>query len=330
MSEMSKKWKARLLSSSLPLEHEVSKILSKYNFFTSYDYSYSRKENATNKDFSVDILGSAYAPFNNSNKLIASLNVLAECKFREEGKIWAFLPALPDANDVEFTLGATIKSLNHFSTRKVDAEDIYDFESLFPFSLKGTEISISSGEVFDKDIRHGILQLKYALPYLIKDSIESNCYGHLEDTEPDFIVPVLITNADLYIFNQEFSIDNVKEANNIDDIAIKTPYLILKNTSSPDFIQHHKTVFKNFSKIRSSTNINEFEAKQRLFKDKKYNIYESPLKEVEDLERSPTYISNKYYSQFFICHLNSFDEFINTLQITINKSLKRKLNKKTQ
>ena len=38
----SKKWESRLLSSSIPLEYEVAKVLSDLNFTVSFDYAYYR------------------------------------------------------------------------------------------------------------------------------------------------------------------------------------------------------------------------------------------------------------------------------------------------
>jgi hypothetical protein len=56
-----KKWKAGLLSSSVPLEYEVAKILAKEAFAVSADYSYLRRdEQGIEKEFSCDIEATAY------------------------------------------------------------------------------------------------------------------------------------------------------------------------------------------------------------------------------------------------------------------------------
>ena len=82
---------------------------------------------------------------------------------------------------------------------------IYEFEDKFSFGSKGVEISLSTGEVYDKDIRHGIMQLQYALQYLLKSDIEGNLFGFVEDCNPTYTISVLVTNAELYIFNHDFS-----------------------------------------------------------------------------------------------------------------------------
>ncbi|NML67532.1 hypothetical protein HHL22_20210 [Hymenobacter sp. RP-2-7] len=324
MSELSKKWKARLLSSSIPLEYEVAKILAKYRIHTSYDYSYSRLDGAANKEFSVDIHGLGFSPFSNSNKITSRLAIIGECKFRDEGKVWAFLPEVNPLDFSTFTLGGTCKVVSAFSTKAINEEPIYNFENEFNYSLKGTEINLANGEVFDKDIKHGISQLKYALPYLLKESIEFNTLNHIGDALPFFIIPVLITNAELYLFNKDISIESIKQTESIEEIASKIPWLIFGSSLGHDFADHHKMIFKRFKKLKKDINIESFESKQIKFKNRKYNTYHSPIKEIDNLQESSVYILNKYYSQFFICSIENFDEFIKNIQAVIISSLKRR------
>lgn len=317
MTDNSKKWKPRLLSSSLPLEFDVSKILTKHSFAIEHDYSYLRQDDGSHKEFSVDIKARAFFKV---RKALSDVTVLAECKYREEGKRWAFLPEIK-SDFSTFTAGYTIRHENAFSIYNLDSEKISELEYEFDYSAKGTEISLSTGEVFDKDIRHGIVQLKYALPYIIKDNIEFNTFGHIDDASPFFIIPVLITNADLYIFHEDVSIDAIKKADDIDSLMKKVPYLILHNSIGPDFGEHHKNIFKNFVEELESENLTKFEEQQKEHKDK-HAIYDSPLEEKEDLQNSDNYTMNKYYTQYFICSLDHFDEFITKTIKCIKGSLR--------
>jgi hypothetical protein len=318
-----KKWKSRLLSSSIPLEYEVAKILSELDFSVSFDYSYYRKDGETKKEFSTDIKGYFLFPINSENDIDASLTLLAECKYREEGKSWLFLPDVNKPDSSTFTLGYTIKSLSEFSTIKNKKSSIYSFEDKFDFALKGVEVSINSGEVFDKDIRHGISQLKFALPYLVKDDIEGNIFGHFDDAKPTYIISILITNADLYILNENFSIDKIKNAEEIEELARKVPYLICYSETGPDFINHHKEIFKNFySDCGTEENLLRFEDFQKTKKDKKYGTYESPLRTCFDLEKSFNFTLRHYYSQHFICSFEHFPDLINQILKLLSKVTK--------
>jgi len=316
MTENSKKWKPRLLSSSLPLEFDVSKILTKYTFSIEHDYSNLRKEDNNHKEFSIDIKARTFPKIKGKE---GDLTILAECKYREEGKRWVFLPEI-NSDFSTFTSGYTIRHESAFSLQKVDTAKISDLEYKFDYSTKGTEISLSTGDVFDKDIRHGISQLKYSLPYVIKDIIEYHTFGHIDDACPFFIVPVLVTNADLYIFNEDVSIETIKNTDNIEDLMKKVPFLIMHNSNGPDFKQHHKNIFKDFVADLQENNIDEFEKKQKEFISEN-NIYESPIEERKDLEDSDSFTMDKYYTQFFICSLDNFDDFIKKLMTAVKKSL---------
>lgn len=79
-----KKWKDKLISSSLPLEFEAAKILVSKKFSITSDYSYARDDSGVIKNFSVDILARIYTPFSNPNKVTASLELLVECKQKNQ------------------------------------------------------------------------------------------------------------------------------------------------------------------------------------------------------------------------------------------------------
>jgi hypothetical protein len=320
----SKKWKSRLLSSSLPLEYEVAKILTDLDFSISFDYTYYRKDGEHKKEFSTDLRGYTSFPLDNENEIDADLTLIAECKYREEGKKWIFLPDINKPEFSIFTFGHTIKSLAEFSTYKNKQNPIVSFEEKLEFALKGVEVNLTTGEVFDKDIRHGISQLKFALPYLIKDSIEGNIYGHLVDAKPSYLLSILITNSELYIFNNDFSIDKIKKVEKIEDLAKKVPYLICHSEIGPDFIDHHKDIFEDFNSNAEQPNMKKFEAFQKTTKDKKYGIYNSPIRTCSDLEFSFPYTLKEYYSQHFICSFEHFPELINLILKILSKATKRK------
>ena len=319
------KWKSRLLSSSLPLEFEAAKILHQQGFVTTYDYLYSRNSGSEEKDFSIDLKSVKYIDI---QERLISINALVECKFRETSKKWVFLPEISNAEMSVFTLGCTLNTFSEFSTIQINNQPLYDFESSFEFGLKGTEINLTTGETFDKDIIHGISQLKYGLPYLIRNCIMSNCY-HYNDAAPFFVFPILLTNAELYIFDETFSIDAVKNTDSLMSICKKVPYIIHYSEPGPDFIKHHKSIFESFSEIiKDNKGIDLFE---KFHLQKKELIYPSAIETIKSLEESsPGFDSDKYYSQYFICTVDSFSDLIEAIVKNINRTLikAKKTNKK--
>lgn len=306
-----KKWKSRLLSSSLPLEYEVAKVLSDLNFSVSLDYPYYRKEGGQEKEFSTDINGFFCFPLD-SEDVDATLTLIAECKYREESKKWVFIPDINRPDLSNFTLGYTIKSLSEFSRVKNRRELISSFEEKFDFALKGVEINLKDGDVFDKDIRHGISQLKFALPNLIKDTIMMNVFGHIDDAKPAYLISILVTNADLYILNDNFSIEKVREVEELEEMAKKVPYLIYYSETGPDFTDHHKKIFENFlSNFKEGGNLKELEAFQKT--QRKIYGYNSPVRTCMELKKSFKYQLIRYYSQHFICSFEHYTDLLNQI-----------------
>lgn len=322
MTNSNNKWKKRFLSSSLPLEFEVTKILADKKFMVTNDYSFFRKTDKEFKEFSADLKGLLLFPLNNNNDIKASLNVLIECKYRDEGKKWLFLPDLNKTDVANQVLGYGIRVLGEFSKKEIKTNPIYNFESKVEFGLKGIELNVNTGEVFDTDIRHGINQLKYALPYLVMDSIEGNLWGHFDDIVPDFIIPILVTNADLFKLKKNFRIDDMNHIDSIDEIADKVPYLMSYSDIGPDFTEHHKEVFKNFEiKISNNKNLEKIERLQSTYQSE-YSFYKSPSRCCNELEKSYKSTLIRYYTHFFICSFDNLDNLMKKILKLIPKTIR--------
>lgn len=320
----SKKWKSRFLSSSIPLEYEVAKTLTDLDFSVSFDYTYFRNDGTSKKEFSADIKAHSYLPIDAQNDLDGEITILAECKYRDEGKKWLFLP---DTNNPEYSPildGNAIKSLSEFSKIETNRDLILNFEEEIPYALKGVEINISSGEVFDKDIRHGISQLKFGLPFLIKDGIESSLIGNDTDRYPQYFISFLITNADLHILNKDLSIEKIKEIENLEQISEKVPYLIYYSDNGPDFADHHKKIIQEILKYKNSMNLVVYENFQKSLIDNVYNYYDSPVRTFDSLEYSYPSTLRKYYSNHFICSFEHFPELLKKVINVLTEATKRK------
>ncbi|MEH2259052.1 hypothetical protein [Nostoc sp.] len=249
-----KQWKDKLLSSSIPLEFEVAKLLVKKGFSISSDFTYSRSDAGVDKDFSVDIHATAYLPFSNPNRITASLEMLVECKYRNPNiRQWLLLP---DPNKPDFspiTLGYTIHIVDDFSPYSVTKNAYIDFEAMLPCCYKAIEIDIKSSAVYDAEIKHGLCQLQYAAPRLIVEQIMSNVQGHIKDNKPFIFYSVLITTAEIFIAKNNSTIQEVEKASDLADIAVKVPYLIFYSDYGPDFELHCS------KECQSLNNLDKFE-----------------------------------------------------------------------
>jgi hypothetical protein len=132
-----KKWKSNLLSSSIPLEYEVARLLVTKGFIVEADYTYGRDaETGQPKDFSVDILARAPTPFTGPGPINGSLELLIECKHRARGTKWLFLPDVNKAALSHIYLGCALRVFDDFSTYVVDKNPSYAFTHKTPVLLQ--------------------------------------------------------------------------------------------------------------------------------------------------------------------------------------------------
>ncbi|HWA35811.1 MAG TPA: hypothetical protein VG737_16830 [Cyclobacteriaceae bacterium] len=216
---MNKKWKDKLLSSGFPLEYEVSDILIKSAFHVGGEYAYIRRGYMPFQEFSVDLESFCFISESEKNdNYFGRLTLLIECKYRKDGKTWLFMP---DDNDPDFSpiFPAAIRQFPQFTSYKYNETVVTTFCNSFPAVMKGIEININGGDVFDTDIRHAINQLRYGLPGIISREIGNAASAHPDDCKPFFILPLIVTNAPIRILNSGENLRKIYIAENLDDIS---------------------------------------------------------------------------------------------------------------
>jgi hypothetical protein len=235
MKEISK-WKDKLLSSSIPLEYQVAKILASKNIRVSFDFAYQRLDEREEKDFSVDLKGFGFCPFKEESSIELIVEFLVECKYRNPNIKWLFLPDIHEGVSSHFSAGP-IKIIDEFSNYRLRN----GFGSMLDHldtCLKGVEVNLHTGDVHETGIVHGISQLTYGLTSIVKDHILSNLGTHIEDCYPTVICPILVTTAELFITNENFSIEKVMQSNNFNELVRPVDYLTLYSNPFASFKTH--------------------------------------------------------------------------------------------
>lgn len=311
------KWKDRLLSSSLPLEYEVGKILTQNNFFIDFDYAYKRYDNANEKEFSIDIKAGGYYPFETESSIKLSIDLLLECKYRNPNVSWLFVKDINIDNYSNFSSKGAIKLVDEFS-------EVHYKDRLNPFPicetcLKGMEVNTQNGEVHDKGIIHGINQLVYSIPSLLNRHINGALLDHLEDVFPYIICPILITTADLRILNNDFSIENLKETDSIEKISTEVPYLKIYSDVYPSFSEHCENIFKNIPNQHQQKQFDYFKKLRKIrvtedgFPDIK-KMYSRPDDLLIQLQNG---IGNDIFRETIVCNIDHFPKLLEEIKTGI-------------
>ncbi len=227
----SKKWKSALLKTSLPLEHLVIEKLKYLGYTGPGEFRYIRpNEHGVATEFSADILASKFL-FKRNRKMWADLNLLVECKYCHPSVRWLFAPH-PESNTEFAPHVSVIKIFDHLCTRSVfDRRPMWRFSSSLSACIKGIEIH--NNDATAQNIERGRSQLVFGMPRLAArlTAFQSSLRDD-EDILVEFICPVLVTTADLYVLKEGLALDDFVNAESLDSIANPTHALILTNPHS--------------------------------------------------------------------------------------------------
>lgn len=234
------KWKDFLLKSGLPLEYEVKEILDTKKCISSFEYSYLRyDESSIINEFSFDI-DSAYIRGNHFFKL------MIECKYRDISTNWLFLPG-NYGGPSELGHTSFLHPCDHFTKHTKFPFKRPELPPIGKACLKGVEIT-SDGKN-PKTITQAVNQLSYAMAEMIADDMMHQIEELLATSEVIFYnIPIIVTTANLYRLNENTTIERIKEADSLFEVATKEDCLILEIKIGKDLERHNKNIFADFIK----------------------------------------------------------------------------------
>lgn len=242
--QANKKWKDALLKTSLPLEYLVAELLSDFRFGIHGEYHYLRpNEQGVPTEFSIDIWAVNHL-FKKNRRIWGGLNYLIECKYCHPGVKWLFAPHIKSDTEHLFE-GSTIYVLDKLCTRQIfDKRPIWNLAKKFPICFKGVELH--QKDATPQNIERGRSQLRYGTPRLAIHLSETQMMNfHDEDLYLEFICPMLVTTAELFVLKNGLGLHDFGNVNELSQIASEVPALILTNPYSHLFVDYADKMIKN-------------------------------------------------------------------------------------
>jgi hypothetical protein len=302
-----KGWKEHFLRSGVPLEYQVALLMAAEDMAVDADFSFIRRDVGGFKEWSVDILAEWYGP--TSNNLKYELNALVECKYRSPEKCVLFLEE-PNDQFSPVTLGGTVSSFDTLVPYHLWLNAFVSLEEKLPYVYKGIELHDKGA--FDEDFRHGIQQLRYATPAVLRRALDHGLYGHYSEALAIFVTRILVTNAPLRILNRGADIKAIREASNLDEISHQCETVILYSDSGPDFEDHFRLTFESGTKDRleAAQSFESYLAKA----GKKFGIRSDPVNLIEGLSKAQRFECLSVGRQFFVTTLDGLRPLLNSLK----------------
>jgi hypothetical protein len=223
-----KTWKDILLSSGMPLEHDVRQKLAALGAFQPREFIYERtSEGGLEKFFSVDV---------SATNILGDIwvDLLIECKYRHDGTRWIFPPeqyfmGSPDFTDVFVTL-------DRFADTGLDSKRIKKFASSYDLCGRGVELTANESNL--KSISQAVSQVQYALAKVAANYWEHQIFGMLGGSPLVVIVPTIVTTAELWRMRANVSLEDIRGADELEEVADQVELLILHEPPHNELRQH--------------------------------------------------------------------------------------------
>ncbi len=319
---MTRDWRNGLLASSLPLEFEATSILIDKGFHVRGEFPYTRQSGNDITEFSVDLHAHHYlAPDSDVGGIGGHLDILCECKFRSPEKSWVFTPDLNHPDFSPFTSSA-IRHFSMFSAYSFDHEPLRHFSRLPTPVIKGVEfLRDGSHKAYDTDIRHGLNQLRYALPSMAAVAINEMLDSHPNDSKPRFILPILLTNAEIFVLKKGVTIDTVRNCENIEDIMDPESFIEVYSPHPNEFSAHSKRAFQfNSLEYYDTQRPSVLRLLEDYWMKEKGMRITTPRSELARIFNGGV-PNPDFYSQFIVTTLSRLPELLDTLLSNAKKSV---------
>lgn len=260
---MDNNWKNHLLKSGLPFEYEVKECFVKNGCTVWDEYSYLKSdENNIEKEFSYDLDANTWQGGH-------SIDFMVECKYKTEPTKWFFTPD-PYSYQQDLNKNSFFHPVDHFTenTFLFNRMPFYNVieDALGPFCLKGVEIF--KNQSIEINISRAINQLSYAFI----DKVISAFDGQMDKEVAMFNnsiflqIPMIITNADLHLINQNITTKEIEKANSIEEISTQHDFLIFHNKIGEHLRDYNLNKLAGF-----------FAGKEKELVDKKMNTFTKDL-----------------------------------------------------
>jgi len=162
--------------------------------------------------------------------------------------------------------------------------------------------------------------------------------SHRDDVFPFFVLPILVTTAELRVLRKGTTLAKVEGTRILADITQKVPYLSLYNSFGEDFVAHTKRQFEELANIGKYKNVANIENRLRAsgleFYEFDFDLPRSIAKDLakfdlpssigKALAKGERYKLSLLCTQFLVCSFDALPEMLNQVKQVIRASLRKR------
>jgi hypothetical protein len=246
-----KDWKDHLLSSGLPLEYSVVQCLRQLGVERPKEYRYERtNEYGIPTIFSVDVHATVIGR--------VWLEFFIECKYRHDATRWIFTPD-EYGNWLDEGFHDAFIALDQLTEEYIDSRHIDGYAA--KYGLCGKGIELLANDKNPKSIEQCVQQLRFALVEQAVEGLIHQVQELLGKPNPIFVlIPIIVTTAELWRLRPGVTIEDVRGAKDLPEVADVHDCLVLKQPPDNQLSRHTMLRFKH---RLSDTDKCEFEKRNR-------------------------------------------------------------------
>lgn len=263
-----KKWKDALLSSGLPLESSVTNMLTGRGCVVHGEHEFTVPQpDGSLMHRSVDLSAWWQLPTLN-------LKLLIECKYRRDGVKWMFLPPRHKAmGNYDWFTNSLVSPFvpPWYCDLKLIIPPVVSFHHQPPvdkhthrLATKGVQLvpgkageSDAKGDsISETPVRNALSQVifgttsqQFGFTPIPKDHLDI----YLHSMHFAFLLPIIVTTAELFILNRDADVQAIRNANQVDDIADQVNTLIIDYPQSAMLRQFvHALLYHDYKRLLES------------------------------------------------------------------------------
>ncbi|WP_312352018.1 hypothetical protein [Sphingobacterium multivorum] len=125
----------------------------------------------------------------------------------------------------------------------------YDKKFIGPLCGKGVEIYRDN--FLEANIRKAINQISYAFIEKVIQGIDEQLYNQTFFDTAFITLPIVITNAKLNIINEKITVQEIQNADNVEEVSRECDFLIHRSKIGNDLKRHNEEKLRNYFKANS-------------------------------------------------------------------------------